>query len=208
MDSAKNNVCSLKKMIPCLQEEGFTIFGHGTGYDNIKVVDEIFNTGLRASHTSVFYTTIGLDIKDFLTFQDKLDHWPHKDSENIILIKLPNRFFNIIGNSSDLYCERTAAFVNKIENLNGRVTFYLDPKFIVGAYNRKTKKITINPNFEAALTDESINEMLEKLKQAIIDVNEKNKRLSEILLPHINQTRQNFDDWTWEDDFSETPVKK
>ena len=54
------NSVKLEEIKDILTEEGFTIFGHGTGGNNIEAVGSIFDVGLRASHTSVFYTTIVL----------------------------------------------------------------------------------------------------------------------------------------------------
>lgn len=166
----------LGELKDCLTEEGFTIFGHGTGSNNIGAVDLIFKNGLRASHTSMFYTMIGLDVDDNLSmFKEKLDHCQHLDSENVILIKLPNKFFNMIGDSMDLDCERTGAFVNGRVDEKGNVTYYLDPKFIVGAYNRNMSKVILNPNYEREFSESSLIEMEEKQLKAISKTRKKIK---------------------------------
>jgi hypothetical protein len=173
----------LEQLKNVLTEEGFTIFGHGTGGNNIEVVNSIFKNGLRASHTSIFYTSIGLEVdKDLKKFKAKLDNWQHLDSENIILMKLPNQYFNILGDSMDLDCERTGAFVNQRVDEKGNITYYLDPKFILGSYNRNTGQVTINPSFEFQLTEQSIQQMTEKLSK----IKEKVKRKNEGLFQQVN----------------------
>lgn len=206
----------LEDLKEILREKEFTIFGHGTGSNNKAAIGSIFVQGLRASHTSMFYTTIGLYVdEDLNLFKEKLEHWEHLDSEYIILIKLPNKYFNIYGDSADLNCERTGAFVNrKIDNA-GKTTYYLDPKFIIGAYNRNTSKVILNPNYEFVLTNETIKEMQEKLDKAIHNTKVKNKSFEENLLPQIiNETNDELkfslpelnmdstlDDLNWENDF-------
>lgn len=171
---------SLNDLKDCLKEDGFTILGHGTGGNNIDAIYSIFKDGLRASHTSIFYTTIGLDIdENLIHLKYKLDHWEHLDSENIILIKLPNDFFNIIGNSTDLDCEKTRAFVKEKKDENGHVNYFLEPKFIIGAYNRNLSQVLLNPKYEWILTEKTIQEMTKKLEDVTIKTKIKNEILSE-----------------------------
>lgn len=190
----------LEELKDCLTEEGFTIFGHGTGFNNIEAVSLIFKNGLRASHTSMLYTTIGLDVDaNLIEFKEKLDQWPHLDSENIILIKLPNEFFNVIGDSMDLNCEKTGAFVNEKIDEKGNITYYLDPKFIIGAYNRNLSKVILNPNYESKLSESSLIEIKEKLLIAIAKTQEKNKRMDEHLL-HLISSNDGLVDLDWNDE--------
>lgn len=159
---------TLNELENVLKEDGYTILGHGTGNSDIKIIASIFENGLRASHTSLFYTTIGLDINDNLCkFKEKLDHWEHKNSEYIILIKLPNKYFNIIGDTMDLGCERTGAFVNEKKDETGKITYYLDPKFIIGVYNKTTSKIMLNPKFEYVLKEETIKTLEKKYNDLV-----------------------------------------
>lgn len=207
---------SLEQLQSILTEDGFTIFGHGTGGNNTEVIDLIFKNGLRASHTSIFYTSIGLDVDEELKiFKNKLDNWQHLNSENIILMKLPNKYFNIYGDSMDLGCEKTGAFVNQKIDEKGNITYYLDPKFILGAYNRISGKVRINPKFEFQLTEKTIQELDEKLFKVQEKVRIKNEGLSANNLPSIDQTRQvqkfeydnlefidnSFNDYCWDNDF-------
>lgn len=214
----------LNSLHDILTEPGFTILGHGTGGNNIEAVKPIFDIGLRASHTSIFYTTIGLDVDDSLQqFRNKLDNWQHLDSQNIILIKLPNEYFNIYGDMLDLGCERTGAFVNEKIDENSNVTYYLDSKFIIGSYNRDTKMVTMNPNYEKVLSKETIEQLRNKLKCTLQKVKEKNKKLEEqfsnmvgdnqIMVNNsfsndtsvdINTTFDDFDDIEWDDGYNDT----
>ena len=71
--NSTNNYVELKNLQSILIEEGYTIFGHGTDGKNIEAVNSIFEKGLRTSHTSLFYTTIGLDVdKELNNFKKKL----------------------------------------------------------------------------------------------------------------------------------------
>lgn len=223
---ANTNV-DLKNLQSILTEEGYTIFGHGTGGKNIEVVNAIFENGLRTSHGSLFYTTIGLDVdKELNNFKNKLDHWQHLDSENIILIKLPNEYFNMFGDSMDLNCEKTRAFVDEVYDNKGNKTYYLNPKFIIGSYNRNTSKVMLNPKFERCYSKDSISEMKQKLKEALEETKQKNLvfekelagmvgniqavNMSEEELNHSYNSNQlnmettfdDFDDIDWENELS------
>ena len=67
------NSAKLEELKDILTEEGYTIFWHGTGGKNIEAVSSIFDIGLRASHTSIFYTTIRLDVDSELSkFKEKI----------------------------------------------------------------------------------------------------------------------------------------
>lgn len=226
--NSTNNYVELKNLQSILIEEGYTIFGHGTGGKNIEAVNSIFEKGLRTSHTSLFYTTIGLDVdKELNNFKKKLDNWEHLDSENIILIKLPNKYFNMFGDSMDLNCERTRAFVDKMYDAKGKKTYYLNPKFIIGSYNRNTSMVTINPRFERHYSKETINEMNKKLKEAMEEIKQKNLAFEreldsmsainqEINTPEnveiyssdkvqqfdMNTTFDDFEEFEWDNDFS------
>ena len=207
----------LEDLKELLTEKGFTIFGHGTGGSNKDVISPIFVEGLRASHTSIFYTTVGLDVDEALThFKEKLNHWEHLDSENIILIKLPNQYFNLYGDSMDLDCERTGAFVNQKLDNTGKITYYLDPKFIIGAYNRDTERITLNPNYETKLSAETLLDLEQKFEKTIAKTKSKKLAFEENLLAPFTQNNEgkshdksfvsfdmnsSIDDLNWEDDF-------
>lgn len=207
----------LEDLKELLTEKGFTIFGHGTGGSNKDVISPIFVEGLRASHTSIFYTTVGLDVDEDLTnFKEKLNHWEHLDSENIILIKLPNQYFNLYGDSMDLDCERTGAFVNQKLDNTGKITYYLDPKFIIGAYNRDTERVTLNPNYETKLSAETLLDLEQKFEKTIAKTKSKKLAFEENLLAPFTQNSEgksrdksfvsfdmnsSIDDLNWENDF-------
>lgn len=123
----------------------------------------------------------------------------------------------------DLGCERTGAFVNEKIDKNGNVTYYLDSKFIIGSYNRDTKMVIMNPNYEKVLSKETIEQLRNKLKYTLQKVKEKNKKLEEQFsnvvsnnhimvnnffsndtIVDINTTFDDFDDIEWDDGYNDT----
>ena len=172
----------LENIEEILNNKEFIILGHGTGRrgNDLDIVESIFDKGLRASHTSIFYTTNLIQFDDIDELKQKLSNWGHFDSKNIILIRLPLKYFVMIGDSSDLYCDRTAAFVNKTIDSQEKEVFYLDPKFIIGCYNTENKIVYKNKKFKEKFDKDDLTQMNEKMESKINEIKERHELMSKI----------------------------
>ena len=180
-NSAVSNDKGIDELHDVLTEEGYFILGHGTGRTaDDSVVDSIFKEGLRTKNNSLYYTSIGLDTGDIEKLKSTLNNWQHLDSQNIILMKIPIEYINMMGDSADLDGERFGAFYNeKVDEQTGRVTYYLSPKYIIGNYNAQSQTVEINPNYEWKLTKETLEEIKAKYLVAYNKTQAKFKRQEE-----------------------------
>lgn len=185
----------LEELEDIIKESGFTWLAHGTGRSNDDVIASIFDIGLRTKDNSLYYTTIGLSAptpeliasyKDLNLplptmdkLKEKLNNWPHLNSKNIIIIRVPTMFINMIGDQADLDGEMYGAFFTEQLQENGKATFYLDPKFIVGCYNSETGLVRLNKKFETKLSSKSNEELKEKYQKTLEKTNLRLKRLAE-----------------------------
>jgi DnaJ-class molecular chaperone with C-terminal Zn finger domain len=194
MDSLQQNQ-TLEELKNDLDEAGYIILGHGTG--SLENPKPIFQNGLRTKMNSLYYTTIGLNTEDIVKLQSQLNNWPHRDSENIILIKLPIQFINTIGDLGDSDGERYGAFFNEhTHEKTGKITYYLSPKYILGCYSSKNEQVKMNPNFESQLTSESFKEMLEKYINTLIKTQERFKREEETFAQGMSTKSSNDTNFT------------
>lgn len=181
IDIVKNDTpkyVALEEMQDVLKETGYFWLGHGTGTleNSDEIVNLIFKNGLRTKDNSLYYTTIGLDVQSLSNLKTRLHNWPHLFSQNIILLRLPIMFINCLGNIADLDGERYGAFYNEKKSPEGKIVYYLDPKFIVGAYNTQTGKILLNKYFEKNLSKSTLNTLKEKYKIVLERTNARFKR--------------------------------
>lgn len=181
IDIVKNDTpkcVALEELQDVLKETGYFWLGHGTGTleNSDEIVNLIFKNGLRTKDNSLYYTTIGLDVQSLSNLKTRLHNWQHLFSQNIILLRLPIMFINCLGNIADLDGERYGAFYNEKKSPEGKIVYYLDPKFIVGAYNTQTGKILLNKYFEKNLSKSTLNTLKEKYKIVLERTNARFKR--------------------------------
>lgn len=182
------NFVNLEQIKNILHDENYFYLGHGTGRngDSKQVINSIFQNGLRTKDNSLYYTTIGLDTNNIKELENKLDNWSHLDSKKIILIRLPIKFINIMGNTADLDGERFGAFFTESITEDGKITYYLDTKYILGVYDVASKSVFLNENFELVLSEETIENLNEKYKKVLEKTNLRLQR-QEILLNSLLQ---------------------
>ncbi len=185
VSSGEGTYVSVEQLSSLLSESGFIFLGHGTGRsgNGDQVVDSIFSKGLRTKDNSLYYTTVGLsaptpELKDqFKEFdlpeptigglKEQLNNWPHLNSKKVIIVRLPLEYVNSMGDISDLDGERYGAFFREELQENGRKTYYLDPKFIVGCFDVDKQMVRLNEGFEQTLTPETISILREGYKMAL-----------------------------------------
>lgn len=150
LEGLKNSVGSTK---------GYTVLVHGTHLTDTEVEKMIFKEGLMATgkneESSLEHTTQPLDIETYSVeeLKSKMDNYGH-NNKNMVIIKLPNKYFNMYANYGDRDCTRSRAFMKKIQ-VDGGYKYVLDPKFIVGSYNTETTEAILNSSFERELTNET-----------------------------------------------------
>ena len=174
-------LCSLSDIKDILNEERYFCLGHGTGRsgDKEEIVKSIFKTGLRTKDNSLFYTSIGLDTGDIEKLETKLNNWEHCESKKIILIRIPIKYINALGDTSDLDGERYGAFMLKREE-SGKIVNYVDPKFIIGCYDANNHEFESNDKFEKTLSKESIETLEKQYGEALEKTKTRLERLSMI----------------------------
>lgn len=151
-------------------------FGHGTTGDE-TILKSILQKGLKIvnpKEISAYGNTLrGLDSTTIafgsgnnqLFEQEKglLDNWPHKGSQNIVIVSLPKDYvlkIMDIGTFADPY---KPFYVGSEER-----GFNLRPEFIKGIYNAKNHSFTENANFYQSLDEETRKKLFEDVKMAYI----------------------------------------
>ena len=176
---------TVEELIEKYSEGGYTFLGHGTGRrdDSDKTIaDSIFENGLRTKDNSLYLTSIGLDVPTpelkalaketnseeptMEKLKDSLDHWPHLDSKDIIIVRVPTKYINTLGDRGDMNSEMFGAFMKEVPTDN-KIVNYVDPKFVLGCYDRDKGKIRLNPAFEKELSKETIDNLEEGYKKTV-----------------------------------------
>ena len=164
---------SFESIQDLLTESGYICLGHGIGRsgDSDAVVDSIFNIGLRTKDNSLYFTTIILStptpelIQQYQKFnlptptlenvKHLFNNWPHQNSKKIIIARIPVKYINYNGDRTDIDGEMYRAFYIEKKD-SEKITYYLDPKFIIGCFDVDKQMIRLNKNFENQLSEESI----------------------------------------------------
>lgn len=171
---------NLKDITYLFNDKEYLLLGHGTGRrgESSEVIESIFSTGLRTKDNSLYYTTMGLETSNIDDLINRLNNWPHLNSKKIILIRVPIEYININGESSDLHGEKFGAFTYPKADDDGKITYYLDPKFIIGCYDASTGIVTLNDKFEKELSLKSIETLKKRYLECVQKTKRRNERLS------------------------------
>ena len=152
-------------------------YGHGTGTDSSEIINSILNNGLRCSHGSLYYTSVTLGMGAHIeeTEIEMMKHWPHKDSNIIIVVSLPIKYKIIDSPGIGTYNMADAAFYytpNKItreqENLTNSP--YVMPEFIVGYYDASKDSFTSNQRYYEILSLEEQLKLFDKVNQNYFNI--------------------------------------
>lgn len=214
--------------------DGYMLYGHGTGRAGTdhEIIKQIFSQGLRGyqsldnmavandsravvGSTDLTQTAVGLWASsgdtpyDSAKLKDNLDHWKHLESENIILMRLPEQYFHAYTN---IDAERFKPYFTTAPDPSGRDRYYLDRRFILGNYNSKTGLIELNDHFEPEIIGDFKEEMDNRLTDVKAETSARQARLEQIV-PGVEKTTQeqsiygspelgdfDFEDW---DDYSD-----
>lgn len=152
-------------------------FGHGTSGGD-EIVNSILEIGLKVKNSKkarettntlrgLSSTTIEWNQGTDKLFDEQkavLDKWPHKGSDNIIIISAPKEYrlltTDIMG-AGDPY---EAFYVGSEQE-----GYRLRPEFIRGIYNANSHSITLNENFYENLPKEAQEKLFEEMKNRFIE---------------------------------------
>ena len=197
-----NNYATLDQLDSLFKEDGYMCYGHGTGRsdNSLEIVDKIFKNGLRTKDNSLYYTSIGLSIPNPLIkksheelglpeptmekLKKTLDNWPHFASKKIIIVRFPVKYINMNGDHYDLDGEQFYAFYTEERNANGKIIYYVNPKYILGCYDAEKQLVLLNDRYEKVLSNETIKELEIGYQKALKKTNE---RLSRNSLPFFTR---------------------
>lgn len=176
---------TLEQLGSLFSESGYMCYGHGIGRmgNSDEVVDSIFSEGLRTKDNSLYFTTIGLstptpELKDqykklglpepsIEDLKKQFNNWQHQDSKKIIIARIPTEYINSMGDYSDRDGEMFGAFYIQELQPNGKVTNYLNPKFIVGCFDVEKQDVRLNKGYERTLSPETIKSLKEGYNKAL-----------------------------------------
>ncbi len=214
---------TLEALTPYLSESGYFFLAHRTGrFGNANsVVDSIFKEGLRAKDNSLYYTTIGLstptpEIKAQLKemqqpeptiaeLKDLFNDWPHLNSKKIIIARIPIQYINMRGDLGDANGERYGAFMRSRTAETGKVTNYLDPKFILGCFDVEKQLVRLNPRFEWQLSPETIASLSAKFAETVAKTERRLKSFQDSVAALSNHkaasSYESFDSMDSDDEF-------
>lgn len=186
----------LKKIF---SDTGYICLGHGIGRrgDSSNIVNMIFNNGLRTKNNSLYFTTVvlssptpeikqqyhdlGLPLPSIESLKNQLNNWQHLSSKKIIIARIPTKYININGDRSDRDGEMYGAFMTEKLSREGKVTYYLDPKFIIGCFDVEKQETELNNKFEPDLLPSSIAQLESRYKRVLEKTRERLKQLEETI---------------------------
>ena len=174
-----------------LTDANYAYYLHGTGAgdDNsqVRIIDSIFKKGLRASHKALYWTSVSYGTGENMNnnwdrVKNDMNHWPHQDSKNIIIVRVPIKYL-IIG-ADESFGERDYAIYNEeVNSQTEQVTRFVNPKLVVGCYRAETGDFILNPNFESELSSETESELQRKYQEGVKLFQERISQSSFIDLP-------------------------
>ena len=187
----------IEELEKLFSDSGYICLGHGVGRssDSVDIVSMIFNNGLRTKDNSLYFTTIvlstptpelkqlyndlGLPLPSIESLKNQLNNWQHLNSKKIIIARIPNKYINTNGDRSDKDGEMYGAFMTEELSSEGKVTYYLDSKFIIGCFDVERQEIELNDKFEPDLLPSSIARLENRYKIVLEKTSERLKKLEE-----------------------------
>ena len=152
-------------------------YGHGTGTDNQEITNSIIKNGLRCSHGSLYYTSVTLGMGTHIeeTEIEMMKHWPHKNSNIIIVVSLPIKYKIIDSPGIGTYNMADAAFYYTPSEINGEHenlnnSSYVMPEFIAGYYDARKDSFTSNPRYYEKLSIEEQQNLFDKVNQNYLNI--------------------------------------
>ena len=190
----------IEELEKLFSDTGYICLGHGIGRsgDSADIVNMIFNNGLRTKDNSLYFTTVvlstptpelkqqyndlGLPLPSMESLKNQLNNWQHLNSKKIIIARIPTKYINTNGDRSDKDGEMYGAFMTEELSSEGKVTYYLDPKFIVGCFDVEKQEIELNSKFEPDLLPSSIARLESRYKRVLEKTRERLKKLEETII--------------------------
>ncbi len=227
LEQEKNGIkkyVKIEELEKLFSDTGYICLGHGIGRsgDSADIVNMIFNNGLRTKDNSLYFTTVvlstptpelkqqyndlGLPLPSMESLKKQLNNWQHLDSKKIIIARIPTKYINTNGDRSDKDGEMYGAFMTEELSSEGKVTYYLDSKFIVGCFDVEKQEIELNSKFESDLLPSSIARLESRYKRVLEKTRERLKKLEETIIfqqETLQSTQENIEyyQYSTDDDF-------
>ena len=167
-----------KEMEMKFANEGNQYYAHGIGAYDEKVIESIFENGLRCSHNELYWTVIEFGKGSETLFKEKeglMNNWEHKGSKHIMIASLPDIFHLLDVKGTALFQKRHAAFYNNISQeeagkLGISPGLYLKPEFVMGMYDAEKKEFVVNDRYYENLPEHEQKMVLDEVKRQYIDI--------------------------------------
>lgn len=209
VESSEAKFIKLEELGDICSLENCAIYGHGTGSsgDSHEVVESIFHEGLKgfeslgnmigenrdekvSGSTDILDQAVGLWASqegelDSTSLKEKLNHWKHRESKNIILVRLPQEYFHSM---TGVRGEMSKPFYTVHEDTSGHKNHYLDPRFILGNYDTETGLVELNDNFEPEITGDFKAEMDDRLASVKSETATRQAKLEQQAMPGIDNS--------------------
>ena len=222
LEQEKNGIkkyVKIEELEKLFSDTGYICLGHGIGRSGDSADIVIFNNGLRTKDNSLYFTTVvlstptpelkqqyndlGLPLPSIETLKNQLNNWQHLDSKKIIIARIPTKYINTNGDRSDKDGEMYGAFMIEELSSEGKVTYYLDSKFIVGCFDVEKQEIELNSKFESDLLPSSIARLESRYKRVLEKTRERLKKLEETIIfqqETLQPTQENIEYYQYSTD--------
>ena len=222
LEQEKNGIkkyVKIEELEKLFSDTGYICLGHGIGRSGDSADIVIFNNGLRTKDNSLYFTTVvlstptpelkqqyndlGLPLPSMESLKNQLNNWQHLDSKKIIIARIPTKYININGDRSDKDGEMYGAFMTEELSSEGKVTYYLDTKFIIGCFDVKKQEIELNSSFEPDLLPSSIARLESRYKRVLEKTRERLKKLEETIIfqqETLQPTQENIEYYQYSTD--------
>lgn len=156
-------------------------FAHGTGTNKKEIIESIMNHGVRCSHDALQFTSIYLGEAQNIKSDGKdiLENWEYKNSNIVVIISLPKKYFILEAKELNTLKKEQAAYYyypteeeQKTYSLINKPHIYKE--FIVGYYNSNTKEFVKNPNYYEYKSKEEQDKIFKIIENNYVNIIEKN----------------------------------
>ena len=163
-EQKEGGVVEWEKIKEVFNDDRYEILGHGT--TSTERADAILSEGLHvgddsgyfARDTDIFSNFAPLGNNDPDAMRGAMDHWPHKNSRQIVLYRIPWQYKTAPGSS-------VAAYVPFYTGNTKAGTF--DKEYAFGWYDAADGAIHLNPDYHGDLDNEKDVAYLEREKERI-----------------------------------------
>lgn len=163
-EKKEGGVVDWEKIKDVFNDERYEILGHGTS--SAERADSILAEGLHVGDTTgymprdtdIFANFMPLGNNDPDTMRGAMENWPHRDSKQIVLYRIPWQYKSAPGSS-------VAAYVPFYTGDSKAGTY--DKEYAYGWYDVENGTMHLNPDYHGDLDNEKDVAYLEREKERI-----------------------------------------